>query len=115
MTKEKRVNLSGDIIARSKIGDPAKAISPIKRTSDIVEPEGISEEPVTPEETGSAVDYDITIRCATSFPPGYDMEQVCDACPYSKTPCMDGILLPTETQLEDILRILTMDEGDDGT
>lgn len=59
-----------------------------------------------PEEYQSPVAYDFVIQCATLAPAGFDMNIVCAHCPFKATDCKNTVLLPTETQMMDIARIL---------
>lgn len=110
--KEKRVSLTGDIIPKQK---------PINDTPEPISEELPKKHKKQHDNPANKAQYDIVIHCATTalvqeYPPKIaDMGEVCGACPFSNTPCRDGVLVPTETQLEDIKKILMMDEGTEET
>jgi hypothetical protein len=58
------------------------------------------------EEQTLPVMYDFVIQCATLAPAGFDMNIVCAHCPFKLTACNNTVLMPTDTQMMDIARIL---------
>jgi len=104
-----KLDRQGNIIRQKK---PEEHVTDTKKPSPTdLNPQ--EQEREQKESSSIPVFYEFSIRCITTTPvPGIDMDDVCKACPFKKTTCVDTMLLPTDAQIEDIAKILMHDTGE---